>query len=102
VAIATQWLRLYLMLQNRPSRLDTLFGRRNKVESYLYMTKKSYIRILLSIVLLILLCCILPEEMLFWRLCSEQDQNIPANTEVIVSPVGLQQCWSTGWRSIIG
>ena len=40
---------------------------------------------ILAIVLLVILCCNLPEEILFWKLCKEQDRNIPPNTEVIVS-----------------
>ncbi len=35
--------------------------------------------------LLILLCFILPEQILYWKLCTDQDRNILANTEVIVS-----------------
>lgn len=40
---------------------------------------------LLAIVLLVILCCNLPEEILFWKLCKEQDRDIPSNTEVLVS-----------------
>jgi hypothetical protein len=40
---------------------------------------------ILAIVLLVLLCCKLPGEVLFWYSCTKQDHNIPPNTEVIVS-----------------
>lgn len=40
---------------------------------------------ILGILLLIILCCILPEEILFWQACKEQDRNIPPNTEILVS-----------------
>jgi hypothetical protein len=42
----------------------------------------------LAVILLVLLCYLcyrVGEELLFRRLCSEQDRNIPPNTEVIVS-----------------
>ncbi len=39
----------------------------------------------LTKILLILLCFILPGQILYWTLCTKQDRNIPANTEVIVS-----------------
>lgn len=40
---------------------------------------------LLAVILLVLLCYKLAEGLLFRTLCSEQDRNIPPNTEVIVS-----------------
>jgi hypothetical protein len=40
---------------------------------------------LLGAILFILLSCYLPQQLLFWKLCTEQDQNIPPNTEVLVS-----------------
>jgi hypothetical protein len=40
---------------------------------------------LLGAILFILLSCYLPQQILFWKLCTEQDQNIPPNTEVLVS-----------------
>lgn len=40
---------------------------------------------LLVVVLLILLACYLPQELLFWKLCTEQDRDLPPNTEVLVS-----------------
>ncbi len=46
--------------------------------------KPLFIKIL-AVVLLVLLCYILPQAMLFSTLCKRQDRNIPPNTEVIVS-----------------
>ncbi|MBL8050392.1 MAG: hypothetical protein JNM46_04145 [Anaerolineales bacterium] len=40
---------------------------------------------LLGAILFILLSCYLPQQILFWKLCTEQDQDIPPNTEVLVS-----------------
>jgi len=40
---------------------------------------------ILAVILLVLLCCTLPQELLFWKLCLEQDHDIPPNTEVLVS-----------------
>lgn len=37
------------------------------------------------VILLVLLTCYLPEEILFWNLCTQQDRDIPPNTEVIIS-----------------
>ncbi len=39
----------------------------------------------LVVVLLVLLCCNLPEEFLFWKYCKEQDRDIPPNTEILIS-----------------
>ncbi len=47
--------------------------------------RKSLLVKILAVVLLVILCCILPEEILFWKLCTEQDRDIPPNTEVIIS-----------------
>jgi hypothetical protein len=49
------------------------------------MARKSLLLKILAGVLLVLLLCNLPGEILFWRLCNEQDRDIPPNTEVIVS-----------------
>lgn len=43
------------------------------------------LRWLLGVILLILLVCYLPQEILFLTLCTKQDREIPPNTEVIVS-----------------
>ncbi|HRK89188.1 MAG TPA: hypothetical protein PK152_08645 [Anaerolineales bacterium] len=43
------------------------------------------LRYLLGVILFILLSCYLPQQILFWKLCTEQDQDIPPNTEVLVS-----------------
>lgn len=43
------------------------------------------LRWLLVVILLILLVCYLPQEILFWSLCTEQDRDLPPNTEVLVS-----------------
>jgi hypothetical protein len=40
---------------------------------------------ILAVALLVLLCCNLPGEILFWKLCTEQDRELPPNTEVLVS-----------------
>lgn len=43
---------------------------------------------ILAVVLLVLLCCNLPKllrEALFWKLCREQDGNLPPHTELLVS-----------------
>lgn len=40
---------------------------------------------LLAVILLIILVCYLPQEILFWKLCTEQDRDLPPNTEVLVS-----------------
>jgi len=40
---------------------------------------------ILAAILLTVLCCNLPGEILFWKFCTEQDREIPPNTEVIVS-----------------
>jgi len=40
---------------------------------------------ILAVILLTVLCYNLPGEILFWWLCTEQDREIPPNTEVIVS-----------------
>ena len=43
------------------------------------------LRYVLGAILFILLSCYLPQQILFWKLCTEQDQDIPPNTEVLVS-----------------
>lgn len=43
------------------------------------------LRYLLGVFIFIVLGCYLPQQILFWKLCTEQDQNIPLNTEVLVS-----------------
>jgi len=40
---------------------------------------------ILVVILLAVLCCNLPGEILFWKFCTEQDRDIPPNAEVIVS-----------------
>ena len=40
---------------------------------------------MLAVILLVLLCYILPGQLLFWTLCKRQDRNIPPNTEILVS-----------------
>jgi hypothetical protein len=52
---------------------------------------------ILAVVLLVLLCCNLPGEILFWNLCTEQDRDIPPNTEVLVSA-----CKKPGARGVPG
>lgn len=48
-------------------------------------TKKPLLVKILAVILLVLVSCYLPQELLFWKLCTEQDRDIPPNTEVIVS-----------------
>ncbi len=40
---------------------------------------------LLAVIFLAVLVCYLPEKLLFWKLCTEQDRDIPANAELLVS-----------------
>jgi hypothetical protein len=47
--------------------------------------RKSLLIKILAVILLAVLCCNLPGEILFWKFCTEQDRDIPPNTEVIVS-----------------
>lgn len=47
--------------------------------------RKSLLIKILAVVLLVILCCKLPGELMFWYSCTKQDRNIPPNTEIIVS-----------------
>ena len=47
--------------------------------------KKKQLIKMLAVILLVLLCYILPGQLLFWTLCKRQDRNIPPNTEILVS-----------------
>lgn len=47
--------------------------------------RKSLLVKILTGVLLALTICYLPQELLFLKLCTEQDRDIPPNTEVLVS-----------------
>jgi hypothetical protein len=47
--------------------------------------RKTLLVKLLAIILLIFMCCYLPQGLLFWGLCIKQDRDIPPNTEVLVS-----------------
>jgi hypothetical protein len=40
---------------------------------------------LLTVIFVILSCCLLSSQIFYWTLCTDQDRNIPANTEVLVS-----------------
>jgi hypothetical protein len=40
---------------------------------------------LLAVIFVIVLCCILPAQIFYWTLCTNQDRNIPPNMEVLVS-----------------
>jgi hypothetical protein len=40
---------------------------------------------LLTVIFVIMLCCILSAQIFYWTLCTDQDRNIPPNTEVLVS-----------------
>lgn len=39
----------------------------------------------LKVILIIILLVFVPQKILFWKLCTEQNQDIPPNTEVLVS-----------------
>ncbi|KXK12865.1 MAG: hypothetical protein UZ14_CFX002002103 [Chloroflexi bacterium OLB14] len=56
-----------------------------KTEGRLSNMKKLKENKPLKIILLIVLIVFLPQQLLFWKLCTEQDRNIPPNTEVLVS-----------------
>jgi len=47
--------------------------------------RKSLLAKILAGVLLVLLCCSLPGQILFWYSCTKQNRIIPPNTEIIVS-----------------
>lgn len=47
--------------------------------------RKSLLIKILAVVLLVILCYNLPEEILFRKLCIEQDRDIPPHSEVLVS-----------------
>jgi hypothetical protein len=47
--------------------------------------RKPLLVTLLAFIFVILLCCILPTQIFYWTLCTDQDRNIPSNTEVLVS-----------------
>jgi len=51
----------------------------------IFKERKPLLIKILAIVLLALLSCYLPENLLFWKLCTEQDRDIPANAELLVS-----------------
>ncbi len=59
--------------------------------------RKPLLTKILAVVLLVILCCTLPQELLFWKLCLEQDHDIPSNTEVLVSA-----CKSPGSTGVPG
>lgn len=47
--------------------------------------RKPLLLKILAIVLLVILCCKLPGEIVFWVSCLKEDRDIPPNAEVIVS-----------------
>lgn len=55
------------------------------------------LRYALGALLLVFLCCYLPQELLFLRLCLEQDREIPPHTEVLIS-----SCKKPGVRGVPG
>jgi len=55
------------------------------------------LRYALGALLLVFLCCYLPQEILFLTLCMEQDREIPPNTELLVSA-----CKKPGARGVPG
>lgn len=55
------------------------------------------LRFALGALLLVFLCCYLPQELLFLRLCLEQDREIPPHTEVLIS-----SCKKPGVRGVPG
>ena len=55
------------------------------------------LRYALGALLLVFLCCYLPQEILFLTLCMEQDREIPPHTEVLISA-----CKKPGVRGVPG
>lgn len=51
------------------------------------------LRFALGALLLVFLCCYLPQELLFLRLCLEQDREIPPHTEVLISACKKPGVW---------
>lgn len=49
------------------------------------LKENKSLQYILGIILLVLIACYLPQEILFWNLCTEQDRELPPNTEVLVS-----------------
>ena len=50
-----------------------------------FIAKNPLLVKMLAVILLVLLCYILPGQLLFWTLCKRQDRKIPPNTEILVS-----------------
>ena len=50
-------------------------------------------RYALGALLLVFLCCYLPQEILFLKLCLEQDREIPPHTEVLISACKKPGVW---------
>lgn len=55
------------------------------------------LRYALGALLLVFLCCYLPQELLFLKLCLEQDREIPPDAEVLISA-----CKKPGVRGVPG
>ena len=51
------------------------------------------LRFALGALLLVFLCCYLPQEILFLKLCLEQDREIPPHTEVLISACKKPGVW---------
>ena len=51
------------------------------------------LRFALGALLLVFLCCYLPQELLFLKLCQEQDREIPPHTEVLISACKKPGVW---------
>lgn len=51
------------------------------------------LRFALGTLLLVFLCCILPEKILFLKLCMEADREIPPHTEVLISACKKPGVW---------
>lgn len=57
------------------------------------LKESKLLRFALTALLLVFLCCYLPQELLFLRLCLEQDREIPPHTEVLISSCKKPGVW---------
>ncbi|WKZ40573.1 MAG: hypothetical protein QY328_00795 [Anaerolineales bacterium] len=57
------------------------------------LKESKLLRFALTALLLVFLCCYLPQELLFLKLCLEQDREIPPHTEVLISACKKPGVW---------
>lgn len=57
------------------------------------LKENKSLRYALGALFLVFLCCYLPQELLFLRLCLEQDREIPPHTEVLISSCKKPGVW---------